>query len=56
MSEKRSATLQTLFQAGSISKTINSWDILKLVQEGKLSLDDDINNYLKTWKFPYDDV
>lgn len=55
-SEKRLATPQTLFQAGSISKTINSLGILKLVQEGKLGLDDDINNYLKTWKFPYDDV
>ena len=55
-SEKRVATPQTLFQAGSISKTINSLGILKLVQEGKLGLDDDINNDLKTWKFPYDDV
>jgi CubicO group peptidase (beta-lactamase class C family) len=56
ISEKRIATNQTLFQAGSISKTINSLGILKLVQEGKLGLDDDINNYLKTWKFPYDEV
>ncbi|MBP2619628.1 serine hydrolase domain-containing protein [Chryseobacterium jejuense] len=56
VSEKRAATPQTLFQAGSISKTINSLGILKLVQEGKLGLDDDINNHLKTWKFPYDDV
>lgn len=55
-SEKKSATPQTLFQAASISKSINSLGILKLVQEGKLGLDDDINNYLKTWKFPYDDV
>nr|WP_315035607.1 serine hydrolase [uncultured Chryseobacterium sp.] len=56
VSEKRVATPQTLFQAGSISKTINSLGVLKLVQEGKLSLDDDINKYLKTWKFPYDKV
>jgi CubicO group peptidase (beta-lactamase class C family) len=56
VSEKRVATPQTLFQAGSISKTINSLGILKLVQEGKLDLDGDINNYLKNWKFPYDDV
>jgi len=56
VSEKRVATPQTLFQAGSISKTINSLGVLKLVQEGKLGLDDDINNYLKTWKFPYDEV
>ncbi|MDB5118862.1 MAG: putative beta-lactamase [Sphingobacteriales bacterium] len=53
---KRVATPQTLFQAASISKSINSLGILKLVQEGKLGLDDDINNYLKTWKFPYDSL
>lgn len=54
VSEKRIATPETLFQAASISKSINSLGILKLVQEGKLGLDDDVNNYLKTWKFPYD--
>lgn len=56
VSEKRMATPQTLFQAASISKSINSLGVLKLVQEGKLGLDDDINNYLITWKFPYDSV
>ena len=56
VSEKRIATPETLFQAASISKSINSLGILKLVQEGKLGLDDDINNYLKTWKFPYDEI
>ena len=54
--EKKLATTQTLFQAASISKSINSLGILKLVEEGKLGLDDDINNYLKTWKFPYDSL
>ena len=54
VSEKRVATPETLFQAASISKSINSLGILKLVQDGKLGLDDDINDYLKTWKFPYD--
>lgn len=55
-SEKKLATTETLFQAASISKSLNSLGILKLVEEGKLSLDDDINNYLKDWKFPYDSV
>ena len=54
--QKKLATTQTLFQAASISKSINSLGILKLVQEGKLGLEDDINNYLKTWKFPYDSL
>lgn len=56
ISEKRLATTQTLFQAASISKSINSLGILKLVEEGKLSINDDINNYLKDWKFPYDSI
>jgi CubicO group peptidase (beta-lactamase class C family) len=42
-------TPQTLFQAASISKSLNAVGILKLVQEGRLSLDADINTYLKTW-------
>jgi CubicO group peptidase (beta-lactamase class C family) len=56
VSEKRSATAETLFQAASISKSINSLGILKLVEQGKLRLDNDINNYLKNWKFPYDSI
>lgn len=56
VNENRKATPQTLFQAASISKSINSLGLLKLVEQGKLGLDDDINNYLKTWKFPYDSL
>jgi CubicO group peptidase (beta-lactamase class C family) len=29
---------------------------MKLVQEGKINLDADINTYLKSWKFPYDSL
>ena len=54
--ERRPVTTSTLFQAGSISKSLNAVGILKLVQDGKLSLYRDINNYLKTWKFPYDSL
>jgi CubicO group peptidase (beta-lactamase class C family) len=56
MSEQRPVTENTLFQAASISKSLNSLGILKLVQEKKLDLNTDINNYLVTWKFPYDTV
>lgn len=56
LSEKKLATPQTLFQAASISKSLNSLGILKLVEEGKLGLDSDINTYLKDWKFPYDSI
>ncbi len=55
VSENRPVTEKTLFQAASISKSLNSVGILKLVQENKLDLDSNINKYLVTWKFPYDE-
>ena len=49
-------TPQTLFQAGSISKSLNSVGVLKLVQDKKIDLYTDINQYLQSWKFPYDSL
>ncbi|NIG52585.1 serine hydrolase [Chitinophaga sp. Cy-1792] len=49
-------TVNTLFQAASMSKSLNAVAIVKLAQDKKLDLNTDINNYLKTWKFPYDTV
>lgn len=43
----------TLFQAGSISKTLNAFGILILVQQGKVNLDEDVNKYLKRWKIKH---
>jgi CubicO group peptidase (beta-lactamase class C family) len=54
--EQKPVTNETLFQAGSNSKSLNAIGVLKLVQEGKLKLNADINDYLKTWKFPYDSL
>lgn len=54
--EQKPVTVHTAFQAGSISKTVNALALLKLVEEGKLQLDSDINLQLKTWKFPYDSI
>ena len=45
-------TPKTLFQAGSISKPVAAAGALSLVQEGKLSLDEDVNRKLTTWKVP----
>ncbi len=49
-------TEHTRFQAASISKSLNSLGVLKLVQRGLLVPDADINTYLKSWKFPYDSL
>jgi CubicO group peptidase (beta-lactamase class C family) len=54
--DQRPVTTTTLFQAGSNSKSLNAIGVLKLVQDGKLDLYKDINDYLKTWKFPYDSL
>ncbi|SMC18736.1 CubicO group peptidase, beta-lactamase class C family [Clostridium acidisoli DSM 12555] len=42
----------TIFQAASISKPLTALAVMKLVQEGILDLDKDINTYLKSWKLP----
>ena len=49
---KTPVTAKTLFQAGSISKPVAATGMLALVQQGKLSLDEDVNQKLKTWKVP----
>lgn len=54
VSENRPVTEKTLFQAASISKSLNSMGVLKLVEQKKIDCDSDVNIYLKSWKFPYD--
>jgi CubicO group peptidase (beta-lactamase class C family) len=45
-------TPRTLFQAASISKPVTALAALRLVQEGRLGMDADVNRYLKHWKIP----
>ena len=43
---------ETMFQAGSISKPVAALAALRLVQQGRLSLDTDVNQTLTSWKLP----
>lgn len=47
-------TPATLFQAASISKPVTAMAALKMVEDGKLALDRDINSYTTFWKLPKD--
>jgi CubicO group peptidase (beta-lactamase class C family) len=49
-------TPDTLFQAASISKAVSAMAALRLVELGKLSLDEDVNVKLTTWKVPSSDA
>lgn len=45
-------TTNTLFQAGSVSKSVAAMGALYLVEQNKLSLDENVNVKLKSWKVP----
>jgi CubicO group peptidase (beta-lactamase class C family) len=47
-----SVSTETLFGAASISKPVTALGVLKLVEEGKIDLDTNVNQYLKRWKVP----
>jgi CubicO group peptidase (beta-lactamase class C family) len=45
-------TPDTIFQACSISKHVAMAGVLRLVAEGVLDLDEDVNRYLTSWQLP----
>jgi len=48
-------TTCTLFRAGSVSKPVAALGALRLVEDGRLSLDEDVNRRLKQWQVPEND-
>lgn len=52
-SEQQNVNNQTVFQAASMSKFVNAIAVLRLAAENNINLDEDINQYLTSWQFPY---
>jgi len=52
VASKKPVNPDTIFEAGSISKPTTALAALHLVQEGKLDLDQDVNQKLVAWKVP----
>jgi CubicO group peptidase (beta-lactamase class C family) len=50
---KTPLTTDTLFQAASISKPVTAVATLKLVEQGRLELDADLRQYLRSWQMPW---
>ncbi len=51
-STQEPVTDRTLFQAASLSKSVSSAGVLSLAQDGIVSLDTEINDYLTSWQLP----
>lgn len=52
---KEPVTLNTLFQAGSISKPVASYGALSLVDKKEIDMEENVNTYLTSWKLPDND-
>jgi len=48
----RPITPDTAFNVGSLSKTATAWGVMRLVERGKIELDQPVDAYLKGWHLP----
>jgi CubicO group peptidase (beta-lactamase class C family) len=52
LASQKPVSTETLFQAGSVSKPVSALAALRLVQDGKLNLDENVNSKLRSWTVP----
>jgi CubicO group peptidase (beta-lactamase class C family) len=48
----RPVTAATRFQAASVSKPVTAWGVLRLVESGRISLDEPVTGRLRRWRPP----
>jgi CubicO group peptidase (beta-lactamase class C family) len=49
---RAAASADTLYQAASLSKPVFALGIMRLVQDSRIDLDADVNDYLTSWRVP----
>ena len=47
--------VSTMFSVGSVSKVVTAVAVLDMIEEGRATLDEDINQYLTSWNVPAND-
>lgn len=48
----RKMTADTYCRVESISKSVTAWGVMKLVEQGRIELDQPVGKYIKDWQFP----
>ena len=52
LEQNQPMTIDSIFRVESISKSLTAWGVMKLVEQGKIDLDQPIQIYLKDWTLP----
>ena len=50
--QDRKMTVDTVCRVESISKPVTAWGVLKLAEDGRIHLDEPLDQYLKNWEVP----
>jgi CubicO group peptidase (beta-lactamase class C family) len=52
LAEGRRMSVDAVCRAESISKSVTAWGVMRLVQQGRIGLDDPVQRYLADWRLP----
>lgn len=49
---RRRVDARTLFNVASVSKAVSAWGIMRLVEQGRVAIDDPVFDRIRTWQLP----